>query len=81
MSAKPRDGAALRPTADTINVHLPVGGLELEQVHALTEKMLNLIGCPRCFSGRNFAFLHMQDVVVNPQLDLTEIPGLGGRQF
>ncbi len=72
-----QQGVALGQAVPTINVHLPAAPMDIAQVHQLTENLLKLSGCPSCFSGRNFAFLHMNDVVVGPKLQLTEVPSFG----
>jgi len=47
----------------------------LDKMNQVTKKVLDRLGCEGCHSGRMIDFHIIEDFVVNPKLELQDLPG------
>ena len=59
-----------------VNVYVPRDvAFDLDKMNQITKKVLGRLGCDNCHSGRLIDFHIIENFVVNPKLELQDLPG------
>jgi len=62
-----------------VNIYVPRDvAFNIDKMFQVTKTVLGRLGCDQCHSGRILDFHIIEDFVVSPKLDVTDLPG-GGR--